>query len=151
MILFTGKKRQFQVLYNSGAKINFIKYNLAKKHKLTPLQKQWKFITGFLDEHWIKLYNIYKFTVLMANMHNCTKVIGPQPFQVADFANYNFIFGYFWFVEADFKICFKTGIFEWWNNQELEGCISVINFKHMMNDVTLGKTIYILYLKEYWI
>ena len=51
IILPMGEKRQFQTLYNSGAKINLIKYNLAKKHELILLQRYWKPITGFLDKH----------------------------------------------------------------------------------------------------
>ena len=34
IILFTSKVWQLQVLYNSGAEINFIWYNLVKEHKL---------------------------------------------------------------------------------------------------------------------
>ena len=49
---------------------------------------------GFLDKYQIKLYNIYKLTVLVINIYNYTKEVGPQPFQVADFAGYNFIFKY---------------------------------------------------------
>jgi len=103
-------------LYNSGTKINFIRHDLAKKHELTLLQKWWKSITGFLDEYWIKLHSAYKFTVLVANMHNCTKIVGPQFFWAANFAGYNFIFKYFWLAEADPKIYFKIETFEWWNN-----------------------------------
>jgi len=112
MILLMGEKRQFQALYNSGAEINFIKYDLAKKHELTLLQKWWKPITGFLDEHWIKLHSTYKFTMSVADMHNCTKVIGLQLFWAANFAGYNFILRYLWLAEADPKIYFKTGTFK---------------------------------------
>ena len=52
----------------------------------------------------------------MTDMHNCTKVVKPQPFWAADFAGYNFIFRYLWLIEMDFKICFKTGTFKWWND-----------------------------------
>ena len=34
-----GEVRQFQALYNSGAEINFIQYNLVKEYKLIPLLK----------------------------------------------------------------------------------------------------------------
>ena len=112
MILFINKKHQFQALYNSGAKINFIRHNLAKKHELTLLQKWQKPIAGFLDKHWIKLHSAYKLIMLIADIHNCTKVVGPQPFWAADFAGYDFIFEYLWLAEVDFKIHFKTGTFE---------------------------------------
>ena len=39
MALPMGEVRQFQVLYNSGAEINFIQYNLAKEYKLVLLLK----------------------------------------------------------------------------------------------------------------
>jgi len=39
MILPTSKVRQLQALYNSGAEINLIRYNLAKEHKLILLQR----------------------------------------------------------------------------------------------------------------
>ena len=51
MALSIGEIRQFQVLYNSGAKINFIQYNLVKEYKLVPLLKWQKPITGFLNKH----------------------------------------------------------------------------------------------------
>ena len=51
IVLPTGEVRQFQVLYNSGAKINLIQYNLAKEHKLVPLLRWRKPIVGFLDKH----------------------------------------------------------------------------------------------------
>ena len=34
IILPTGKVRQLQALYNSGAEINLIRYDLVKEHKL---------------------------------------------------------------------------------------------------------------------
>ena len=70
---------------------------------------------------------------------------------MANFAGYNLIFRYPWLIEADPKIHFKTGTFKWWNNQELEGHISVIILKHMMNNIALGETIYVLHPKEYQI
>ena len=39
IVLPISKVRQFQVLYNSGAEINLIQYNLVKEHKLIPLLK----------------------------------------------------------------------------------------------------------------
>ena len=84
-------------------------------------------------------------------MHNYTKEVGLQPFQVADFAGYNFIFRYPWLAEADLKIYFKTGTFKQQNNQELEDCISLISLKDILNNIALGKTVYTLYLKEYWV
>jgi len=66
----------------------------------------------FLDKYWIKLYNIYKFTVLVINIYNYTKVVGLQLFWAADFVNYNFIFKYFWLIKVDFRIYFKIGIFK---------------------------------------
>jgi len=80
MILPTSKIRQLQALYNSGAEINLIRYNLAKEHKLILLQRWWKPIIGFLDKHRIKLHSTYKLIVLVANIYNYTKVVGPQPF-----------------------------------------------------------------------
>ena len=46
-----GEVRQFQVLYNSGAEINLIQYNLVKEHKLIPLLKWRKPIAGFLNKY----------------------------------------------------------------------------------------------------
>ena len=51
IILPISEVQQFQVLYNSGAEINFIQYNLAKEYKLIPLQKQQKPIAGFLNKY----------------------------------------------------------------------------------------------------
>ena len=82
-------------------------------------------------------------------MHNCTKEVSLQPFWAANFAGYNLIFGYLWLVEVDPKICFKTGTFEWWNNQKLEECISLISLRDILDDITLGEIVYALYLKEY--
>ena len=39
MALPMGEVRQFQVLYNSGAEINLIQYNLVKEYKLVLLLK----------------------------------------------------------------------------------------------------------------
>ena len=39
MTLPMGEVRQFQVLYNSGAEINLIQYNLVKEYKLVLLLK----------------------------------------------------------------------------------------------------------------
>jgi len=50
--------------------------------------------------------------VLVADIHNRTKVISPQTFWVAEFIGYNLIFRYPWLMEADFKIRFKTGAFK---------------------------------------
>src|SRR6266702_952506 len=124
-------------------------HNLAKEYDFTPSQRWQKPIIGFLDKHWIKLHSAYKLTVSVADMHNCTKVVGPQPFWAADFTRYNFILGYPWLMEVDLKICFKTGTFKWWNYQELKGCILVTNLKHILNDIALGEMVYILHPKEY--
>ena len=48
----------------------------------------------------------------VVDMHNCTKVVGPQPFWVADFTEYDFILGYPWLVKADPKIYFKIKTFK---------------------------------------
>ena len=80
MVLPISKVRQFQVLYNSGAEINFIQYNLVKEHKLILLLKWRKPIIGFLDKYWINLYSAYKLTVLVTDMHNRTKKVSLQPF-----------------------------------------------------------------------
>ena len=50
--------------------------------------------------------------ISVANIHNYTKVVNPQPFWAADFINYNFIFRYFWLIKIDFKIRFKIGTFK---------------------------------------
>jgi len=50
--------------------------------------------------------------VLVTDIYNYTKVVGPQLFWAADFINYNFIFRYSWLIDVDFKICFKTGTFK---------------------------------------
>jgi len=87
--------------------------------------------------------------VLVANIYNRTKVVGPQPFWVANFVGYNLILRYPWLVEADPKIRFKIGAFKWWNDEELEGRILLISLKDILEDVALGETVYALYLKEY--
>ena len=51
MALPIGEVRQFQALYNSGAEINLIRYNLVKEHELIPLLRWQKPITGFLDKY----------------------------------------------------------------------------------------------------
>jgi hypothetical protein len=136
-------------LYDNGVEINLIRNDLAKEYDFTPSLRWRKPIAGFLDEHWIKLYSVYEFTVLVADMHNCTKVVGPQPFWAADFTGYNFILGYPWLTEIDPKIYFKTGIFKWWNDQELEGRILVMNFEYILDNIVLGEMVYILHPKEY--
>jgi len=68
---------------------------------------------------------------------------------VADFVGYNLILRYSWLAEADLKICFKIGAFKWWNDEELEGRISLISLKDILEDVALGKIVYALHLKEY--
>ena len=75
MVLLTGKVCQFQVLYNNGAKINLIKYDLVKEYDFTLLQRRQKPIIGFLDKHQIKLYSTYKLTVSVTNIYNRTKVV----------------------------------------------------------------------------
>ena len=151
MVLSMGKVYQFQALYNSGAEINLIQYNLVKEHKLILLLKQQKPIIGFLDKHQIKLYSTYKLIVLVANIYNRTKVVGLQPFQAANFVGYNLILRYPWLVEADSKIHFKTGAFKQQNNKELEGRILLISLKDILKDIALGEIVYALYLKEYQI
>jgi len=89
--------------------------------------------------------------VLVANIHNRTKVVGPQPFWVANFKGYNLILRYPWLAEADPKIRFKTGAFKWWNNKELKGRILLASLKDILEDMALGKIVYALYLKEYQI
>ena len=89
--------------------------------------------------------------VLVANIYNRTKVISPQPFQVANFIGYNLILGYPWLVKVDFKIRFKIGAFKQWNDKELEGCILLISLKYILEDIALGEIVYALYLKEYQI
>jgi hypothetical protein len=66
---------QFQLLYNSGTKINLIQYNLAKEYKLVLLLKWQKPIAGFLNEYWINLYSAYKLTVSVTNIYNRTKEV----------------------------------------------------------------------------
>ena len=51
MALFIGEVRQLQVLYNSGAEINLIWYDLVKEYKLVPLLRWRKPIVGFLDKY----------------------------------------------------------------------------------------------------
>ena len=50
--------------------------------------------------------------VLVADIYNRTKVVGPQPFWAADFIGYNLILRYPWLTEVDPKIYFKTGTFK---------------------------------------
>ena len=76
MALPMGEVRQFQVLYNSGAKINFIQYDLVKEYELILLLKWQKPIAGFLNKYWINLYSAYKFIVSVTNTYNCTKEVG---------------------------------------------------------------------------
>jgi hypothetical protein len=76
----TGEVRQFQALYDSGAEINLIRYDLVKEHKLIPSLRWRKPIIGFLDKHRIKLHSVHELIVSVADMHNRTKVVGPQPF-----------------------------------------------------------------------
>ena len=56
------------------------------------------------------------FIVLIADIYNRIKVVGPQPFQAADFVDYNFIFKYLQLIKADFKIYFKIKTFKQQNN-----------------------------------
>ena len=70
---------------------------------------------------------------------------------MANFVNYNLIFRYPWLIKVDLKIHFKTGTFEWWNNQELKECISLISLKDILDDIALGEIVYALYLKKYQI
>ena len=109
IILPMGKVHQFQILYNSGAEINLIQYNLVKEYKLILLLKWQKPIIGFLNKHQINLYSTYKLTMLVINIYNYTKEVSPQPFQVANFINYNLIFKYPQLIKVDLKIHFKTG------------------------------------------
>ena len=85
---------------------------MVKEYELIPLLRWRKPITGFLNKYWIKLYSIYKLTVLVTNIYNCTKEVGPQPFWAADFIGYNLIFKYLWLAEVDPKIYFKIGTFK---------------------------------------
>jgi len=77
MVLPIGEVYQFQALYNSGAEINLIWYDLVKEHELILLLRWRKPIVGFLDEHWIKLHSAHKLTVLVADIYNHTKVVSP--------------------------------------------------------------------------
>ena len=94
---------------------------------------------------------MYKLTVLVADIHNRTKVVGPQPFQAANFIGYNLILRYPQLIEVDPKIRFKIGTFKQWNNKELEGRMLLISLKDILEDIELDKIVYILYLKEYQI
>ena len=76
MALPMSEVRQFQALYNSGAEINLIRYDLVKEYKLVLLLKWWKPIVGFLNKHQINLYSAYKLTVSVTNIYNCTKEVG---------------------------------------------------------------------------
>ena len=149
MVLPTGEVRQFQVLYNSGAKINLIRYNLAKEHKLILLLRWRKPIIGFLDKHRIKLYSAYELIVLIADIYNYTKVVGGQLFQAADFVGYNLILRYPQLIKVDSKIRFKIGAFKQQNDKESEGRILLISLKDILGDIALGEVVYALYLKEY--
>ena len=51
MVLSMGEVYQFQALYNSGAEINLIWYNLAKEYKLILLLKWQKPIVDSLDKY----------------------------------------------------------------------------------------------------
>ena len=84
-------------------------------------------------------------------MHNYTKVVSPQPFQVANFIGYNLILKYPQLIEVDPKIHFKTGAFKQQNNKELEGYISLTSLKDILEDIALGETVYTLHLKKYQI
>ena len=94
---------------------------------------------------------MYKLIVLVADIYNRTKVVGPQPFQAANFIGYNLILRYPQLVEVDPKIHFKIGTFKQWNNKELEGRMLLISLKDILEDIELDKIVYVLYLKEYQI
>ena len=64
------------MLYDSSAEINLIQYDLVKEYELVLLLRWRKPIAGFLDEHWINLYSIYKLTVSVIDTYNCTKEVG---------------------------------------------------------------------------
>ena len=89
--------------------------------------------------------------MLVVNIHNYTKVVGPQLFWAANFVGYNFIFKYLQLIKVDFKIYFKIGAFKQWNNKELKGCILLISLKDILEDIALGEIVYALHLKEYQI
>ena len=92
---------------------------------------------------------MYKLIVLVADIYNYTKVVGPQPFQAADFAGYDLILRYPQLIEVDFKIRFKIEAFKQQNDKELEGRILLISLKDILGDIALDKIVYALYLKEY--
>ena len=113
ILLPDTEPRTLRALYDSGAELNLINANTVKRWNIPSVDDKEKPRASFLDAHSIRLRSAHELTVEVADKHGTRQAVGPERFWAADFQGYDLILGCPWLYEADPKIRFRDGTFEW--------------------------------------
>lgn len=140
-----GNPVTLRALYDSGAELNLIRRDVARQLELTEVSHKYKPEARFLDENKLQLHSAHYMTLNSADKHGIPKSVGPQTFWAAPFVGYDLILGYPWLAEADPKIRFSDGTFEWWDAEAEHSRIEVAEATALLGDLSLGEQVYALY------
>lgn len=130
-------------LYDSEAEINLICFLCAQALGYRSRLSEQKLLAKFLDNNALSIYDLYDLTIECTNLHSVYKLLDLQRFQAANFRGYNIVLGYLQLQEADPKIRFSTGQFEWQENNEDR--LEITDAESLLGDISAGERAYVLY------
>ena len=101
-------------------------------------------VATFIDNNRLTLHRPYHLDLSCEDSKGTQKTVRGQLFWAADFKGYDVVLGYPWLREADPRIRFSTGEFEWWED-ESERVHLVDDAAALLMDIQAGETPYILH------
>lgn len=107
-----------RALYDSGAEINLITLRAANAIGSPPSALRNKPVATFLNDNKLRIHDPYQLDLHCADSNNIRKTVQGQIFWGAEFEGYDAVLGYPWLQEADPRIQFSTGKFDWWDNTD---------------------------------
>jgi hypothetical protein len=143
MILPDGSATTLRGLYDSGAEINVVSQRMVDRFGLDHSLFYSKPVATFIDSNHLQLNKPYDLSLRCRDSAGTEKIVGPQRFWAANFTGYDLILGYPWLREADPKIRFSTGDFQWW--PEGENRINVVSAEALMYNIQPGERAYVLH------
>jgi transposase InsO family protein len=101
-------------------------------------------VATFIDNNRLPLYDPYLLDLSCVDSKGAQKTVRGQTFWAADFKGYDVVLGYPWLREADPRIRFSTGEFEWWED-EVERVHLMDDAAALLSDIQPGERPYILH------
>jgi transposase InsO family protein len=138
-----GSPRILRALYDSGAEINLVRQSIANELGHPAVEAAEKPLAKFLDDNQFNIGGAYDLTIGCSDRHGVHRNVGPQRYWAADFKGYDMVLGFPWLQEADPKIRFSTGEFEWWEDDHNR--IKITDAANLVTDIQPGERAYVLH------